>query len=122
MGKSRCGRTTVGNGYSRTTGRVCRKFTNPSRGPRITVSDCGSSTARLREGFVENLQVNIAQLRRYIRDPNLHFKTHQVGRRSKKDLVVAYIAGIVNPKIVKEINRRLKTIDMDDAPESGYIE
>ena len=75
-----------------------------------------------REGFVENLQVNIAQLRRYIRDPNLHFKTHQVGRRSKKDLVVAYIAGIVNPKIVKEINRRLKTIDMDDAPESGYIE
>src|SRR5699024_5151328 len=75
-----------------------------------------------REGFVENLQVNIAQLRRYIRDPNLHFKTHQVGRRSKKDLVVAYITGIVNPKIVKEVKRRLETIDIDDEPESGYIE
>src|SRR5699024_11387518 len=34
----------------------------------------------------------------------------------------AYIDGVINPKIVKEINRRLKSIDMDDAPESGYIE
>src|SRR5699024_312659 len=33
-----------------------------------------------------------------------------------------YITGIVNPKIVKEVKRRLETIDMDDAPESGYIE
>ena len=75
-----------------------------------------------RDGFVENLQVNVAHVRRYVRDPNLHFKTYQVGRRSKKDLVVAYITGIVNPKIVKEVKRRLETIDMDDAPESGYIE
>lgn len=75
-----------------------------------------------RDGFVENLRTNMVLVRRHIRDPNLRFKTHQVGRRSKKDLVVAYMAGIINPAIVKEVNRRLKTIDMDDAPESGYIE
>lgn len=75
-----------------------------------------------REGFVENLRTNMVLIRRYIRDPNLRFKTHQVGRRSKKDLVIAYMAGIINPAIVKEVERRLKTIDMDDAPESGYIE
>src|SRR5699024_6372990 len=28
-----------------------------------------------RDGFVENLQVNVAHVRRYVRDPNLHFKT-----------------------------------------------
>ncbi|MBR3121112.1 spore germination protein [Oceanobacillus profundus] len=75
-----------------------------------------------REGFIENIRTNMVMIRRYIRDPNLRFKTYQVGRRSKKDLVLSYIDGIVNPDIVKEVNRRLETIDMDDAPESGYIE
>ncbi|WP_188455074.1 spore germination protein [Virgibacillus oceani] len=75
-----------------------------------------------REGFVENLRTNMVLIRRHIRDPNLRFKTHQIGRRSKKNLVVTYIEGVVHPDLVKEINRRLKTIDMDDAPESGFIE
>ncbi|MEN1969513.1 spore germination protein [Lentibacillus sp. N15] len=75
-----------------------------------------------REGFVENLRTNMVLIRRYIRDPNLRFKTQKVGQRSKKDLVVTYIEGVTHPDLIKEVNRRLKTIDMDDAPESGYIE
>ncbi|WP_257347416.1 spore germination protein [Pseudalkalibacillus decolorationis] len=75
-----------------------------------------------RDGFIENLQTNTVMIRRRIRDANLRFKSYQVGRRSKKDLVVAYIDGIINPDIVKEVNRRLKTIDLDDAPETGFIE
>ncbi|MFC4559427.1 spore germination protein [Virgibacillus kekensis] len=75
-----------------------------------------------REGFTENMRTNTVLLRRHIRDQNLRFETHVVGRRSKKNLVVAYIEGLVHPDIVKELNRRLKSIDMDDAQESGYIE
>ncbi|WP_308036049.1 spore germination protein [Virgibacillus sp. AGTR] len=75
-----------------------------------------------REGFVENLRTNMVLLRRQIRDPNLHFKTHEIGRRSKKKLVVAYISGIIHPDILKEVNRRLEAIDTDDALESGFIE
>lgn len=75
-----------------------------------------------REGFVENLQTNLMLIRRQIRDPNLRFKVHQIGRRSKKDMVVSYVDGIIHPKLLKEINRRLQTIDMDDAPDTGFIE
>ncbi|ASN07026.1 spore germination protein [Virgibacillus necropolis] len=75
-----------------------------------------------REGFVENIRTNMVLIRRNIQDPNLRFKTHHVGRRSKKVLVVAYLAGVIHPDILKEITRRLKSIDMDAAPESGYIE
>jgi len=75
-----------------------------------------------REGFVESLQTNMVLVRRQINDPNLRFKTYKVGRRSKKSLVVSYVEGIVHPDILKEVNRRLKSIDMDDALESGYIE
>lgn len=75
-----------------------------------------------REGFTENLSYNLAILRRNIADPNLRFQTYKTGRRSKKNLVVAYIDGIVHPNIVKEVNRRLKSIDIDDVPDTGYIE
>ncbi|UOQ84785.1 spore germination protein [Gracilibacillus salinarum] len=75
-----------------------------------------------RDGFVEDLRTNMVLMRRYIQDPNLRFKTHQIGRRSKKNLVVAYIADVIHPDILKEINRRLAAIDTDDAPESGFIE
>ncbi|GIP64530.1 spore germination protein [Virgibacillus pantothenticus] len=75
-----------------------------------------------RDGFVENLSTNIMLIRRHIRDPNLHFKVHDVGRRSKKKIVVAYIAGIIHPQILDEVNRRLASIDTDAALESGYIE
>src|SRR5690625_3162897 len=75
-----------------------------------------------REGFVENLQTNLALIRRNIKDPNLRFKTYKTGRRSKKNLVVTYVDGIVDPDLVKEMDRRLKTIDMDIVQESGYIE
>ncbi|WP_461176590.1 spore germination protein [Virgibacillus ainsalahensis] len=75
-----------------------------------------------RDGFVENIQTNMALIRHDIRDPNLRFKAHEIGRRSKQKLVVSYIDGIVHPDIVKEVNRRLETIDIDFAPESGYVE
>ncbi|KAB8137713.1 spore germination protein [Gracilibacillus oryzae] len=75
-----------------------------------------------RDGFVEDLRTNMTLIRRYIHDPNLRFKTHQIGRRSKKNLVVTYIADVIHPDILKEINRRLASIDTDDAPESSFIE
>lgn len=75
-----------------------------------------------REGFTENVRTNTVLIRRNIRDPNLHFENFQVGRRSKKDLFLVYIDGIVHPEIVKEVKKRLDSIDMDDAPESGFIE
>lgn len=75
-----------------------------------------------RAGFVEDIGTNLALLRRYIQDPNLRFKSNDAGRRSKQNLVVAYMDGIINPAILKEVNRRLETIDVDDVIDTGFIE
>jgi len=75
-----------------------------------------------RDGFIENLRTNIILIRRRIKDPNLRLTSFKIGRRSKRDLVMAHIEGIANPALVKEAKRRLETVDLDDAPESGYIE
>lgn len=55
------------------------------RGPRI--------------GFVENIETNITLIRRELKDPNLRFKTYEVGRRSKQKIVICYVADVVNPGI-----------------------
>lgn len=75
-----------------------------------------------KESFVENVLTNMMLIRRYIRDPNLRFKNFKIGRRSNATLVVAYIDDIIHPELIKEVTRRLETIDMDVAIESGYIE
>ncbi|AXI11084.1 spore germination protein [Oceanobacillus zhaokaii] len=75
-----------------------------------------------REGFVESVQTNIALIRQDIKNPNLRFKSHDVGKISKRTIVVSYIDGIVNPIILQEVNRRLKSIDLDVVSESGFVE
>lgn len=75
-----------------------------------------------RAGFIENIDTNITLIRRDIKDPNLRFDVHEIGRRSKQKLVICYMDGIVNPDILNEVNRRVKTIDIDSAPDSGFVE
>lgn len=78
------------------------------RGPRI--------------GFTEDLRTNTAMLRRRIKETNLVFDTYQIGRRAKRKVILTYIADIVHPDLVKEVDRRIQSIDIDDIEGSGYLE
>ncbi len=75
-----------------------------------------------REGFTETLSINISQIRRKIKDPELSFESIQLGRRTRTEVCVVFIRDIANPKIVAEVWRRLKKIDIDSVLESGYLE
>ncbi|SME95886.1 spore germination protein [Paenibacillus barengoltzii] len=75
-----------------------------------------------REGFNESIETNVILLRRTIRDPKLRFDPYRIGERGKKELIIAYIDSIVHPALVQEVKRRVESIDIDDAPESGMIE
>src|SRR5699024_3799087 len=75
-----------------------------------------------RSGFVENIETNLALIRRRVKDPNVRFQTHTAGARSNTQIVVAYIKDIIHPEILQVVNRRLETIDIDIIPESGYVE
>ncbi|WP_409346299.1 spore germination protein [Paenibacillus sp. MBLB4367] len=78
------------------------------RGPRI--------------GFNENINDNIALLRQYGENRKLTVLNFQVGSRIKRELAVAYIEDIANPELVDEVIKRIRKIDMDDMPDSGYVE
>ncbi|WDV46008.1 spore germination protein [Clostridiaceae bacterium M8S5] len=75
-----------------------------------------------RDGFVETGKVNTTLIRRRIRDPKLKLKYIQIGKRSKTDIAIMYIEDICNDKLLKEVNNRLKDIDIDAIIDSSYIE
>ncbi len=75
-----------------------------------------------RDGFNETLKVNTSLIRRRIRDPKLKVKNMQLGVRSKTDVALMYIEDIVDGDILKEVNKRLKSIKIDAILESGNIE
>lgn len=75
-----------------------------------------------KDGFTEDIRTNSALIRRRLRDPGLRMDSFLLGTRSKKEVIVTYIEGIANPELVKEVKRRLLTIEMDDPEGSGYIE
>ncbi|SHJ71637.1 spore germination protein [Propionispora hippei] len=75
-----------------------------------------------REGFTETLRVNTSMLRRKIKNPNLVLETKKLGRQTRTDVCIAYISGIANENILKEVKTRLDRIATDAILESGYIE
>lgn len=75
-----------------------------------------------REGFIENVNVNIALLRRKIKDTDLCVEKYVIGDKSKTDVFIVYIKSVANPKVIEEIRIRLKRIKIDAILESGYIE
>ncbi|KHF36098.1 Spore germination protein B1 [Paenibacillus sp. P1XP2] len=75
-----------------------------------------------RLGFTESLRDNTALLRQQGGNSNLSILKFQVGERSKKELVIAYIKDLADPALVEEVRERIKKINIDDVPESGYVE
>lgn len=75
-----------------------------------------------REGFIETLRVNTAMIRRRIRDHKLKIKGYQIGKRSKTDVSVLYIEDLIDEAVLKELDKRLRAIDIDAIIDSGYIE
>lgn len=75
-----------------------------------------------RDGFTESLRTNTALLRRRIGDASLTFEALIVGKKTKTDIVIGYVKGIVNEKLVEEVKRRLRRINTDGILEAGFIE
>jgi hypothetical protein len=74
-----------------------------------------------REGFVENLSINIPLIRRKIKSSNLKMELFKVGSQTKTDISICYMDNIVDDKIVKEVRKRINDIQIDSVLDSQYI-
>lgn len=75
-----------------------------------------------REGFVENIAVNVSLIRKIIKNHNLVIKSRTLGSQTHTKVAIAYIEGIAEDSLIKEVEKRINKINMDAILESGYIE
>lgn len=75
-----------------------------------------------RDGFTELLSTNITLLRYRLQTPNLRVKMVTIGRMTKTKIAVCYVEGIVQPALLKEVEDRLKAVDVDGIFDAGTLE
>lgn len=75
-----------------------------------------------KDGFVEDIGMNMALIRKRIKNPRLKFEKQQIGRDTKTTVVVSYIQSIANDGLLKEVRERLSRIDVGAILDSGNVE
>jgi len=75
-----------------------------------------------REGFTENIEINISLIRKRIRNPHLRFEKMKIGNQTDTTVILAYMENIAPASLVDEARRRLQSIQTDSILESAYIE
>ncbi len=74
------------------------------------------------DAFTETLNDNIVLIRRRARDANIKVRIFQIGDRSKTAVAMVYVANLVKPGLVAEIERRLSRIRTDQILYAAQME
>jgi len=72
--------------------------------------------------FAESINYNIFMLSKRLPDPNLVFDHFKLGRRSHREVAIAYLKDVANPGIVLEIKDRIENIKAETILDASYVE
>ncbi len=97
------------DGYSQCMAIDCRTY--PTRGVDEPWKDRVLRGSR--DGFVETMVSNVALIRRRIRDTRFCVEAMQAGKKSKTDISIAYLEGVVDMKLLRSVKDRIGAIDVD---------
>lgn len=75
-----------------------------------------------KDAFVENMRVNTAIVRKKIKNPDLRIKQTTVGRQTQTSVSIVYMEGLTNKDLVREAEKRLNAIDIDEVITTGCLE
>ena len=74
-----------------------------------------------REGFIEDVKINMSLLRKRLKVPDLQLETLRIGKRSETMVCLCYLDGTCDKKIITEIKNRLNQTELDFVPDSSYV-
>lgn len=92
----------------------------PSRNPEE--SSIEVSVKGPKDGFVEELGVNVALIRKRIKTTSMVYETKKVGVRTKTTVAILYMRDIAEPKFVQIIKNKLDEIQIDGALSATQLE
>lgn len=74
-----------------------------------------------REGFNESIKMNMALIRKRLPSPKVVVKDFIVGRRTRTKINLVYLDDVADKNVVKQIEEKLNSIDVDGIIDSYYI-
>lgn len=74
------------------------------------------------EGFTETLKINSTLIRRRLKTPQARFEMLTIGKTSKTQIAICYLADRVKPEILTEVRDRLEKANLDLVLESGFLQ
>lgn len=74
-----------------------------------------------REGFVEDLKVNCALVRKRLKSTALRIDTIRTGKRSDTAVAVCYLDGVCNPEIPQKLKKQIESHEIDIVADSSYV-
>ncbi|UJL46909.1 spore germination protein [Virgibacillus sp. NKC19-16] len=95
---------------------------NASHGRDVSQLETEKTILGPHEGFVEDLDKNISLLRKRTENPRFTVKKYPLGAETNTDVALIYLNNLVNPEILKKVDQRLKSINLDSIRSSGNIQ
>ena len=74
-----------------------------------------------REGFIEDVKVNMSLLRKRLKTPNLRMETLRVGKQSYTAVTLCWLDGVADEDLKTQIKNKLNEIQIDNVADSSYI-
>ncbi|MDE6691234.1 MAG: spore germination protein [Clostridia bacterium] len=74
-----------------------------------------------REGFTEDIKVNLGLVRKRVKSDKLKVKTLTVGKQSQTAVAICYIEGVCPEGLPEKIEKQIKENEIDIIPDSSYV-
>jgi spore germination protein KA len=74
------------------------------------------------DAFTESFRANTGLVRARLRSEHLVTEMFSVGNLARTDIGLMYVHGLTNPRLVREVRRRINAIDVDVVMDSGEFE
>jgi len=74
-----------------------------------------------REGFIEDIKINLGLIRKRVKSEKLQIKTIYVGERSDTAVSIVYIEGVCPKGLPQKIEKEISDNKIDIVPDSSYV-
>ena len=74
-----------------------------------------------REGFIEDIKINLGLIRKRIKTDKLQVKTFTVGEKSETAIAIVYVEGLCPKGLPERIQKEITENNIDIVPDSSYV-
>lgn len=74
-----------------------------------------------REGFIEDLKVNLVLVRKRLKTQKLQVVNVRTGKNSQTNVAIVYLDGVCDETLPDKVKKRIEENDIDFVPDSYYV-